>query len=336
VTSRERVIKTLEFQKPDRVPRCIWALPGVELYRKPELDEVIRMFPMDFASPDASFGAGNRRRGVRGELGFWTDDWGCVRETRKAGVGGESVEWPLDDWSKLDSFKPPWEMIENADFSRANKSCAESDKFMMMSPLVHPFERMQFLHGTERLFLDLAYGTGEMFKLLEIVHDFNIKCIEMCAATDADAVQFLDDWGSQTSLLISPDMWREIFKPLYKDYCDIIRGSGKYVFYHSDGYIEPIYNDLIEIGVNAINSQVFCMDIEELGRKYAGRIVFWGEIDRQHVLPFGTRDEVAAAVKRVAGNLRYNGSGVIAQCEWGVEDPMENIVAVYEAWEKVV
>ena len=114
----------------------------------------------------------------------------------------------------------------------------------------------------------------------------------------------MDDWGSQKALLVSPDMWREIFKPMYKDYCDILRKKKKYAFFHSDGHIRAIYPDLIEIGVDAVNSQLFCMDIEELDREFGGRITFWGEIDRQHVLPFGSEEEVRAAVRRVSAQER--------------------------------
>ena len=127
-------------------------------------------------------------------------------------------------------------------------------------------------------------------------------------------------------------MWREIFKPLYKDYCDIIHSAGKSVFFHSDGFIEPIIEDLIEIGVDALNAQLFCMDIEELGRKYGGRLTFWGEIDRQHVLPFGTTEDVDKAVTRVRTALDHGKGGVIAQCEWGKDNDLPNIEQVYQSW----
>ena len=155
----------------------------------------------------------------------------------------------------------------------------------------------------------------------------------MWANTDVDGVSFMDDWGTQKTLLISPNIWREFFKPLYKDYCDILHKKGKFVFFHSDGNIEHIYPDLIEIGIDAVNSQLFCMDIEKLGELYAGKITFWGEIDRQHILPFGTVDDVRNAVTRVSKALiKGKRTGVIAQCEWGVKDPKENIEAVFETW----
>ena len=61
---------------------------------------------------------------------------------------------------------------------------------------------------------------------------------------------------------------------------------------HSDGNITEIIPDLIEIGIDALNSQLFCMDIEELGKKFRGKITFWGEIDRQNILPNGNRKDI--------------------------------------------
>ena len=86
--------------------------------------------------------------------------------------------------------------------------------------------------------------------------------------------------------------------------------------------------------MDALNSQLFCMDIEELGRRFRGQITFWGEIDRQHVLPFGTADDVRAAVRRVRAALDDGRGGVIAQCEWGIGVKAENIAAVYETWDE--
>ena len=90
---------------------------------------------------------------------------------------------------------------------------------------------------------------------------------------------------------------------------------------------------MIEVGVDALNSQLFTMDIEEIGRRFKGRLTFWGEIDRQHVLPFGSVMDVYKAVARVRTALDDGKGGVIAQCEWGVNNPPENIAAVYAAWD---
>ena len=334
MTSRERVRRALTFQTPDRVPRQLWALPGVIKTRNDEYESLLSRFPLDFGDVDVKYGRGRRIRGVEYEVGTNVDAWGCVWHVAEPGVLGEVKAPPLADWSSLDSWQLPWELLREADFSKVNSSYAASEKFIIGGGQTRPFERMQFLRGTENLFLDLAYGSREVFRLRDMLHEFFCEEMRMWAATDVDAVGFMDDWGTQRSLLVSPSFWRSFFKPLYKDYCDIIRGSGKFVFFHSDGNIESIYPDLIEIGITAVNSQLFCMDIEKLGRLYKGKITFNGEIDRQRVLPFGTVEDVRAAVRRVRNALWDPRGGVIAECEWGIRDPKENIEAVFDEWNK--
>ncbi|MBC7320951.1 methyltransferase [bacterium] len=334
MTSRERVIRALRFENPDRVPRDLWYLPGVEMFRKNELEEILKKYPSDFTTPKYRYGTSRRAKGKPNIAGEYIDAWGCVWRVAESGVIGEVKDPPLKDWSALKSYQPPWELLEEADLSEVNKSCAETDKFVRVGTEVRPFERMQFLRGTENLFLDLAYGVKEIYVLRDMLHEFYIRELEMWAKTDVDGVSFMDDWGTQNSLLISPKLWREFFKPLYKDYCEILKSHGKFVFFHSDGHIEAIYPDLIEIGIDAINSQLFCMNIEELGRKYKGTVTFWGEIDRQYILPFGTIEEVKLAVRRVRRALDTGRGGVIAQCEWGLKDPKENIEAVFEEWSR--
>ncbi|MEW5902596.1 MAG: uroporphyrinogen decarboxylase family protein, partial [Acidobacteriota bacterium] len=154
------------------------------------------------------------------------------------------------------------------------------------------------------------------------------------ARTAVDALVFSDDWGSQQALLISPELWREMFKPLYRDYIEICHRHGKFAFMHSDGFILDIVPDLVELGLDALNSQLFCMDIEELGRRFRGKITFWGEIDRQRLLSHGTPAEIRAAVTRVK-NALYQCGGVIAQCEFGAGARPENVAAVFAAWEEL-
>jgi len=165
-----------------------------------------------------------------------------------------------------------------------------------------------------------------------MIHEYNIKHIKMWLKTDVNGILMMDDWGGQNKLLISPNVWREFLKPLYQEYCNLIHKSGKYVFFHSDGYIEDVFDDVVEIGVDAINSQLFCMDIERLARNYKGKITFWGEIDRQRILPFGRPNEVKQAVYRIRQLLGDRSGGVIAQCSWSKSNPAKNIEAVFDAW----
>jgi len=332
MTGRERVKATLTFSSPDRAPRDLWALPYVKMFRKDELEALIRDYPMDIQrsqlTPDSEVAFVTKTS----KTGFYTDDWGSVWQVGESGVIGEVKKPILADWSALDKFQPPWDLVRKRDLLYVNRSCEQSDKFMLSDITARPFERLQFLRGTENTYVDLAYDTKEFRKLLQMVHEFYLEDITSWCKSNVDGIFFMDDWGANNSLLINPEIWRAVFKPLYKQYCDIIHAAGKFAFFHTDGNTQQIYGDFVEIGIDAINSQLFCMNIEELAGQYKGKITFWGEIDRQHILPFGSTEQVREAILRVRSALDDGTGGVIAQCEWGKENPYENIETVFKTW----
>lgn len=332
MTGRERTERALRFEKPDRAPRDLWALPGVMADQPEDIEAVTREFPLDFYKSELSPGQSPETLRKTLNATTYVDEWGSVWERGEPGVIGEVKIPALEDWSTLHSFAPPWSVIWKRDYSDVNKACSETEAFTLSPVTARPFERLQFLRGSEALYMDIGYDTKAFHHLLEIVHTYYVEDVLSWCGSDCDGIVLMDDWGTAISLLISPEQWRSVFKPLYRDYCDLIHDAGKYVFFHSDGFIEPIIGDLIEVGVDALNAQLFAMDIEEIARKYQGQITFWGEIDRQQVLPFGDVDDVKASVRRVRNALDTGSGGVIAQCEWGIANPTQNVRAVYEAW----
>ncbi|MCL2741228.1 MAG: hypothetical protein FWE70_03845 [Oscillospiraceae bacterium] len=324
MTSRELVRAALDFAEYDEVPT--------------ERDDV--------TWPDIAFGTGLRggeaadlakADGMDGKR-FRVDEWGSGWVALEDGVCGE-VKYPaLADWGRLDGYRPPYSMLAGIDASRADAGCAATDKFVvpLWGGAYNLFERMQHLRGTESLFYDLAYGDARAYRLRDMVHEFYMTQAQIIVATDVDGVHLTDDWGAQGSLLISPEMWRSFFKPCYREYCELAHRHGKYVIMHSDGYIAEILDDLAEIGVNAINAQIFCMDIEGLAARYHHRLAFWGEMDRQWALPHGTEGDCREAVRRVAGAFfRYGRTGLVGQVFWGKDIPGGNIDACYDEWKRV-
>lgn len=335
MTSRERVYRALNFDHPDRVPRDLWFTPICYLEHGADvLDKIRGRYPVDFTSASfmpPAFEA--LREGERTAVGRYRDEWGCVFESIQAGVAGEVKEPILNDYARLDDLRVPVEAFD-IDIAAVNAECASTDSFVFSGCVAQLFERLQFIRGTENIFIDLMEQPPEFEQLLDIVHDYNCRWLESWARTDVDALRMNDDWGSQQNLLISPQQWRTVFKPRYREYARIAHDAGKKLFMHSDGHIQSIYEDIIDVGVDAVNSQLFCMDIEELGRRCAGRITFYGEIDRQRILPRGTREDCRQAVKRVVDNLYREEGGVIAQLEFGAAARLENAFAIYEAWEE--
>ncbi|MDI7275944.1 MAG: uroporphyrinogen decarboxylase family protein, partial [Anaerolineae bacterium] len=147
-----------------------------------------------------------------------------------------------------------------------------------------------------------------------------------------DAITFSDDWGSQTALLISPRAWRRVFAPCYQDMFRATHAAGKLVFFHTDGYTLEIIEDLIGLGADAINCQVTCMDLADLGGRFRGRVCFWGEANRQHTLPFGTPGDVRREVRSIVEHLACPDGGMIGLGTAMADVPLQNIEALLTSW----
>jgi hypothetical protein len=333
MNSRERVKRCLGFDHPDRVPRETWLLPiAIHEHGEDRVREFLRRWPSDIDRPAVP----NERLAalVEGDpfaIGRYRDEWGCVFENVQAGIIGEVKTPQLRDWSRLDALRPPVEALM-IDRDEVNRQCAASDKYMLGGCCPRPFERIQFLRGTEDVFMDVMCDPPEFRELLARVHAFYCDELVVWAQTDVDGLSIMDDWGMQDRLLISPDKWRELFRPLYADYVRIAHDAGKALFMHSDGHIAAIYEDLIELRIDAINSQLFCMDFDDFAPRCKGRITFWGEIDRQHILPAEDDQLSRDAVRQVVEHLWDPAGGVIAQFELGAGARLENAEAVYQTW----
>ncbi|MEG0691536.1 MAG: uroporphyrinogen decarboxylase family protein [Oscillospiraceae bacterium] len=331
MTSRELVRATLEFKNPPRAPRNMWVLPWANIYHKDEVERIERAFENDFAGPQDCWREYPKTEGDACKIGRYVDEWGCIFTNVQDGVIGE-VKDPIivdEDWEDADNVRFPVEWLTVIP-EVVNEQYENSDRWFNCGCCPRPFEQLQYLRGTENLYMDLMVKPPKMMEFIAKMHAFYCELLTVWAQTDVDGLNIMDDWGAQRSLLINPTIWREIFKPMYRDYANIAHQYGKKIFMHSDGNILEIYPDLIEIGIDCLNSQIFCMGVENLAQ-YAGKICFWGEIDRQHLLAFGTEQEIEDAVELVYKNLWKNG-GCIAQLEFGAGAKPQNAYKAFEAW----
>jgi len=333
MTSRELVRRTLRFQKPDRTPRHAWVLPWAEEHSPGPLARLRREFPDDIATVPQLYRAPLPVVGSRYAKGDYVDEWGCRFRNVHGGVIGVTHGPLISDWSQLEGFRAPEAPLAvDADAVRA--FCRGTQQFTLAGTLIRPFERLQFIRTVEQAMVDLAEEPPELLELLRRIHEHYVRETEAWARTDVDAIVIMDDWGGQRRMLASPWTFRRHFRPMYEEYAEIARRYGKFVFMHSDGHILDIVEDLIALGVDALNSQVAVMGVEELGRRFAGRLTFWGEVDRQILLSRGTKDEVARAVREMRAHL-YADGGVIAECEFGPGAQPENVLHVFETWRRI-
>jgi len=336
MNSKKLYLDTLEMRNNyARAPHDLWTLPWAEKRYPTEIAEIRRAFPADSVGAPGF----NAERGIGyGDPcaeGVSVDDWGCEFINIQEGVIGE-VKHPqivTDDWSDAENVRVPREWL-SIDKEKINDFCrANADKFITCGCCPRPFEQLQFIRGTANLYMDLMDMPENMEKFIAKMHAFYCELLESWAETDVDALNFMDDWGSQRALLIPPRVWRDVFKPMYRDYINIAHSHGKKIFMHSDGYTFEIIPDLIELGLDAFNTQIFCMGAENL-RQFRGKITFWGEIDRQWLLPHGTEKQIEDAVMDVYENLWDNG-GCVAQCEFSAGGKPENVRKVFETWDRL-
>jgi hypothetical protein len=327
---REIVKRTLEFDSPERIARQIWLLPWAADHYPEVVEKLQTVYPDDLIGSPAFCEKPVPGEGDRYAVGTSVDDWGCTFVNIQKGAIGEVKDPPLKDWADVDQVRVPIERL-TVNKDEVNAFCRQTDRFVHGGTCPRPFEQLQFIRGTENLLLDLMDEPEELFVLIRRMHDLYVKELELWADTEVDGLFFMDDWGSQNALLVPPRVWRKLFKPLYKDYVEIAHSRGKYIFMHSDGYITEIMDDLVEIGIDALNSQVFCMGVKEMGDRYRGKITFWGELDRQQLLRAGSKQDVIDAVHAMKEHLHDRG-GLIGQYEFGLGANPENILAAAEAW----
>lgn len=335
MTPRELVKATLNFENTTgRVPRQMWTLPWATDNCGAMVQKIQKDYPSDIIDCPSFLKGPSFAKGDAYAVGESSDDWGCKFTNIHKGVIGEVKEALVkdEDWDDWENVHIPVELLE-FDREKVNEFCKGTDKFVMSGCCPRPFEQLQFIRTTEEFYMDLVDPPKNMLLFMEKMYSYYCQLMEEWAKTDIDALYFMDDWGSQNDLLINPKTWEKHFMPFYKEFIDIAHRNGKKIFMHSDGNTLSIYPKLIDLGLDALNSQIFCMGVDNLVQ-FKGKITFWGEIDRQHILPTGSREDVVGAVQEVKEKLWDNG-GCIAQCEFGPGAKEENVYTVFETWNRL-
>jgi uroporphyrinogen decarboxylase len=202
----------------------------------------------------------------------------------------------------------------------------------------HIFEHAWQIRSMEKLFEDLLQRPAMATFLLDKLTEDRAVQARRCAEAGCDCLICGDDVGMQDRMMFSPQMWRQWFKPRWAYVWQVAKRANPEVqiWYHSDGYIEPIIPDLIEIGLEILNPvQPECMDPVRLKRQYGDRLAFWGCVGTQTTMPFGTPAEVKATVKHLIETVGKGGGLLLAPTHVLEPDvPWENVVAFFEAVEE--
>jgi len=367
MTHRERVLAALDHRETDRTPidfggtytTTIYyaAYERLKAFLDLEHETVILSKIRRLAIPDESvlerFDVDTRFLGLGTYEGnqreldddTYLDEWGTTWRKAEDGhylyVDGPFFDVKKPDPNALDAYQ--WPDPDNPGYVRGLKERAAalrrgSDRAIILNLPIGVIHQGQFLRGFADWLKDLYKNRDFVTHLMDLTADTWIRLAENAldaAGDNVDIVFFGDDLSSQAAPLFSPEMYRELIKPRHRRMIAAVKARRPVkVLYHSCGAVSSLIDDLIDVGVDAINPvQVTARDMEPeaLKARFGDRITFWGGINTQETLPFGTPEEVRAEVRRVIDCLGRNGGFVLNSVHNMQNDvSATNIVAMFD------
>jgi uroporphyrinogen decarboxylase len=331
--SRNRVLRAIHFEQPDRVPISHAVLPAVQIKYGDELNEILAAYPEGFGwdyqsdMPPEEFPALYR-------LGRNRDDFGTLWQSERLGICGIPVEYPIADLNRYNEYRWPADFTAGPPRWRqySGHMAGYDPRWYARGAWITYFEQLQQLRGMQDFLMDLAYGSAGLERLMDDLLAFNLRWIEKWTKLEYDGLHFADDWGSQAGLMIQPKKWQRLFKPRYAEMFAAVRQAGMDVWFHSDGKINNILPDLVKIGVTVINCQASLVGYDWIAGNLRGKVAFRTDIDRQQILPFGTPGQVQEAVHKTFEACGTSAGGIVACGEIGPDVPLESIRAMYAAF----
>jgi uroporphyrinogen decarboxylase len=271
------------------------------------------------------------------------DQWGTVWSKPCGTTCYSIVEYPLADATAGDLADFPWP--NGADPARVTGLREKARRLREETPYAvlgefagHIFERAQMIRGFERFLLDLRADPEFAEELMDRILAVEISIVSNfleAVGPYLDVIAFKDDIGMQSGPVISPAMFRRLIKPRMQKLIEAIRAHTQArIWFHSCGSVYYALRDLIEIGVEILNPvQVAAEDMDpgRLKREYGRHLSFWGAVDTQGVLPFGTPEEVIAEVKQRLWELGQGGGYVLTSVhDIEADVPGENVLAMFK------
>ena len=365
MTPRERVLCALNHEEPDRVPLFVGTSGATTLlgaaYERLKAHLGFRSEPrlmsksMQYAFLDEEamvrLGSDGRPLLPRAAPGAlrkdispdeFVDEWGVTWRREPGVLYYEIANSPLRNLTVTDLDSFPWPDLAHP--SRFEGLAEEAREFHENSPYavvalsgVSPHEVIYVARGLDTWLMDLVADPEFAHALMRKVTDLMIAGVSRYLDVVGQYIDLIitgDDLGTDTSLMMSPQTYREMIKPYHAELMTAIKKRTKAkIFFHSDGNIYRVLGDLVDIGVDLINPvQVSAGDMgntARLKREFGKHISFCGAIDTQHVLPHGTPEDVRAEVRRRIKDLAPGGGYIVASVHCIQPDvPPENVLAM--------
>ena len=288
--ARETVKKAVRFQSPERIPLLFaTSLEKSDIVNIP----VVRHF----------IGEGGR-----------FSEWGFEWENLNGDLAmGQPKNQVITDYDMLENYRPP--KADDTDrFQKTIEMMAQygADKYYKANFNLSGFAIMTMLRGFSQVMEDFYLAREALETLCDMVFDFECEVIKRLPSYGFDAVGFADDWGTQNSLFIPPELWRQVFKPRYAKQYDLAHSLGLDVYLHSCGYIFDIIPDLIEIGLDILNpGQPDINGVERMGKEFGGKICFSCPVSYQTTAITGSKDDIRAQIASYINCLGCFNGGLI-------------------------
>ncbi len=377
ITPRERVLMAIDHEVPDRVPillgvsnatgikmkpyQAIKEMLGIEapdnyLYDWPELgtaavdEETMLRLHSDVRGvldlEPAQVMDRNRNRPPHDD---YIDSWGSGASEIKPGqwfpmvhplAGATTIEeMEAHAWPDMDD---PTRVAHVAE--QAQRLADENQYAIVATPwLLFPLERAFAMQGMDTFLMNMAlypeFAEALLWKLQNVCKQLMGRFLE-ALGPNVDIIKIGDDLGTQESLLMSPDMYRNVLKPIHADWIEFIKArTDAKLLFHTDGDVFPLIDEFVEMGIDILNpiqtSAGQMSDLEALRDRYGTKMVFCGAIDTQRILPNGTPAEIRAEVRRVIDILGPGGGYMVSSVHTVMDDvPAENVLAMVDAVEE--
>ncbi len=245
---------------------------------------------------------------------------------------------PMQNFETIEEFESyPYPTVEEFDIASIKADC---DSIKAKDCIANAwltqtmFEKAWQMRGMEEFLTDLLAEPEFADYLLDKLFNVQLELAKAFVEGGCDILSLGDDVATQTGMMISPELWRTFLKDRL---ATIIKEAKKInpdvkVFYHSCGKIDEIVEELIEIGVDILNPiQPECMDILEVKKKYGDKLILWGGLGTQNVMPFTDSENVKNVCQWLIENIGKNGGFILSPAHvLEPEVPFENVEAFLE------
>jgi uroporphyrinogen decarboxylase len=299
VSRKELVEQAIRFRSPARVPIVFW--------NRDQTEGDVMLYHLALGAPgDSTPNAWN-----------WSEnEWGYRLESLGDGTMGHPVAPFYPDLPAAEAIRvPPLRETERMSAVPAFlETCA--DRYRLASLDLSGFTVYTLLRGFENAMQDFLLDPAGFAALMDRIVAFECDLMRLAAQYGFHGIHFADDWGTQSGLMISPGLWRRLFKPLYARQFAFAHELGLHTWYHCCGNFDLIMDDFHEVGADVINiSQPNVVDVEAVGRRLRGRQCFMLPISYQTVSIRGTPEEIHAEARRLYDLLGAPAGGFIGYVE---------------------